>query len=375
VNRYPARSGRGRTTVKSDELRRPASDQASPGWSQDPWVQIFPDDWRPVGIKPCAVASSRAALTVGAAECGWAGSARPGCRGGVPDPQRPRDRRRDRNPTAGLHGGMAARLPDHRRRAGPPPRLPWTTIRRARRSGGRRRRPRSARSRCRMAVRPLRRPGPQARAPACPVRSPSNEQQLPRCRVGARAHFVDMSATQTDQSAVQIIKSLKINGEVLVWRAGRLDLAALQDRLRSGPTRVRQLAAAPAAYVVFDLLAQNGKDLRDRPYARRRRKQEKLVAGGLPPGLVLAPTTTDPGWPGSGCVATPPPASFPNYRPARAITSSIRPSNPRSLRWSGPRPADRSTDRRARPPGLPAVRAPRAPARRSGRPTTSPARR
>jgi ATP-dependent DNA ligase len=87
-----------------------------------------------------------------------------------------------------------------------------------------------------------------------------------------------------------------LDGEVVVWRAGRLDFAALQDRLRSGPTRVRQLAAAaPAAYVVFDLLAHHGNDLRDRPYTKRRRKLDKLLAGGMPPGLVLTPTTTDPG--------------------------------------------------------------------------------
>ena len=58
-----------------------------------------------------------------------------------------------------------------------------------------------------------------------------------------------------------------LDGEIVVWRAGRLDFAALQDRLRSGPARVRDLAtAAPAAYVVFDLLASDGEDLRDRPY-------------------------------------------------------------------------------------------------------------
>jgi ATP-dependent DNA ligase len=53
-------------------------------------------------------------------------------------------------------------------------------------------------------------------------------------------------------------------------------------------------AAAPAAYVVFDLLAHHGKDLRDQPYTKRRRKLDKLLARGVPPGLVLTPTTTDP---------------------------------------------------------------------------------
>ena len=86
-----------------------------------------------------------------------------------------------------------------------------------------------------------------------------------------------------------------LDGELVVWRTGRLDFTALQDRLRSGPTRVRDLAAAaPAAYVVFDLLAHRNRDLRDRPYLERRATLEKLLAKGLPPGVVLTPTTTDP---------------------------------------------------------------------------------
>ena len=69
----------------------------------------------------------------------------------------------------------------------------------------------------------------------------------------------------------------------------------MQDRLRSGPTRVHGLVAAePAAYVVFDLLARNGKDLRTRPCWKRRRKLEKLLGERLPEGLVLTPATADP---------------------------------------------------------------------------------
>lgn len=86
-----------------------------------------------------------------------------------------------------------------------------------------------------------------------------------------------------------------LDGELVVWRAGRFDFTALQDRLRSGPARVRQLAAvAPAAYVVFDLLAHRGQDLRGKPLRKRRRRLEKLLERGLAPGLVLTPTTTDP---------------------------------------------------------------------------------
>jgi ATP-dependent DNA ligase len=102
------------------------------------------------------------------------------------------------------------------------------------------------------------------------------------------AAFPDAAATMTQLTEVVL------DGEIVVWRAGRFDVAALQDRLCSGPARVRDLAtAAPAAYVVFDLLAHKGADLRDRPYRKRRRKLEKLLARGLPDGLVLTPATTD----------------------------------------------------------------------------------
>jgi ATP-dependent DNA ligase len=85
-----------------------------------------------------------------------------------------------------------------------------------------------------------------------------------------------------------------LDRELVVCRAGRFDCAALQDRLRSGPTRVRDLATAtPAAYIVFDLLAHDGVDLRDRPYRQRRRNLEKLLARGQPDGLALTPATTD----------------------------------------------------------------------------------
>jgi ATP-dependent DNA ligase len=96
-------------------------------------------------------------------------------------------------------------------------------------------------------------------------------------------------------AAIAQLGDVVVDGELVVWRAGRFDFAALQDRLRSGRARVHGLVAAePAAYVVFDLLARDGRDLRDRPYGKRRRKLEKLLDTHLPQGLVLTPATTDP---------------------------------------------------------------------------------
>jgi ATP-dependent DNA ligase len=104
------------------------------------------------------------------------------------------------------------------------------------------------------------------------------------------AHFPDVAATLAGLDV-----DLVLDGELVIWRAGRLDFGALQDRLRSGPARARSLAIeAPAAYVVFDLLAHDRTDLRDQPYHHRRQALDDLLGRRLPDGLVLTPTTADP---------------------------------------------------------------------------------
>ena len=76
-----------------------------------------------------------------------------------------------------------------------------------------------------------------------------------------------------------------LDGELVICRDGRLDFAALQQRIHPSASRARDLSVAwPATYVVFDLLARRGKDLRSRPYTTRRAELEKLAHGGLPAG-------------------------------------------------------------------------------------------
>jgi ATP-dependent DNA ligase len=85
-----------------------------------------------------------------------------------------------------------------------------------------------------------------------------------------------------------------LNGELVCWNEGRVDFAALQRRLHPSDTRAQELAGSmPAAYVVFDILALAGTDVRTRPYAARRALLEDLLGRQLPPGLVLMPMTTD----------------------------------------------------------------------------------
>lgn len=85
-----------------------------------------------------------------------------------------------------------------------------------------------------------------------------------------------------------------LDGELVVWNEGRTDFSALQRRLHPSRARARELAAAlPAAYVVFDILALAGTDVRPKPYAARRALLEDLLGRQHPHGLVLMPMTTD----------------------------------------------------------------------------------
>jgi ATP-dependent DNA ligase len=97
------------------------------------------------------------------------------------------------------------------------------------------------------------------------------------------------------------------DGEIILVRSGRLAFDELQLRLHPAASRVKKLATEiPATLVLFDLLEEDGEDLRDLPLQQRR---ERLASLGdrlgaspaperlaeLPPGpdLRLTPWTED----------------------------------------------------------------------------------
>ncbi|MEV1023538.1 ATP-dependent DNA ligase [Streptomyces sp. NPDC050264] len=85
-----------------------------------------------------------------------------------------------------------------------------------------------------------------------------------------------------------------LDGEVVVWHEGRTDFAAVQRRAAAASAaRARALAhELPASYAAFDLLAENGTDLRPLPYAERRARLVRLLSP-LGPPLQPVPSTTD----------------------------------------------------------------------------------
>jgi ATP-dependent DNA ligase len=95
-------------------------------------------------------------------------------------------------------------------------------------------------------------------------------------------------------AVAQVPAGTVLDGEVVVWNGSRLDFGLLQQRMVTTPGLIAALVAAhPASYVAFDLLAAGGTDLRAWKLARRRAALEDLAARWLPP-LQLSPATTDP---------------------------------------------------------------------------------
>jgi DNA ligase D-like protein (predicted polymerase) len=86
-----------------------------------------------------------------------------------------------------------------------------------------------------------------------------------------------------------------VDGEIIVIGASgdRLDFDLLQQRIHPAASRVRKLSQeTPAHFVAFDLLALDGDDLTERPFAERRALLEKALEGAKPP-VHLTPATRD----------------------------------------------------------------------------------
>src|SRR5262249_39079846 len=70
-----------------------------------------------------------------------------------------------------------------------------------------------------------------------------------------------------------------IDGELLILREGRVQsFNVLQQRLNRKTVNAKLLAEFPAHLRAYDLLKENGEDLRDLPFAARRSRLEALLA-------------------------------------------------------------------------------------------------
>ena len=86
-----------------------------------------------------------------------------------------------------------------------------------------------------------------------------------------------------------------LDGEIVIATARGLDFDALQLRLHPAESRVQKLAKEmPSSFVAFDLLAVDGRDLRQEPQAQRRVHLEELLKSVERP-VYLTPMTRDRG--------------------------------------------------------------------------------
>jgi len=90
----------------------------------------------------------------------------------------------------------------------------------------------------------------------------------------------------------QLPERCVLDGEIVIAGENGLDFDALQLRIHPAESRVKKLAEEiPASVVFFDLLAVGDENLMEAPFAERRKRLEKLVAG-FPSGA-KAPFSSD----------------------------------------------------------------------------------
>jgi ATP-dependent DNA ligase len=87
-----------------------------------------------------------------------------------------------------------------------------------------------------------------------------------------------------------------VDGEIVVFTPDGLglDFDALQQRIHPAASRIVRLSKeTPASFIAFDLLALGDRDLRQEPFATRRRALEDVMAAATAP-LYVSPRTGDP---------------------------------------------------------------------------------
>jgi ATP-dependent DNA ligase len=105
------------------------------------------------------------------------------------------------------------------------------------------------------------------------------------------AKFPDVQTALARQVEVDCV----LDGELVVWTGERLDFDALQQRMVNTAATVRSRLAPtqPASFIVFDVLAVDGLDVRPMRWTARRGRLESLAENWRPP-LQLSPVTDDP---------------------------------------------------------------------------------
>lgn len=99
-----------------------------------------------------------------------------------------------------------------------------------------------------------------------------------------------------------------VDGELLVMREGRAaPFGDLQQRLNRKRVDATLIAAQPAGLRAYDLLADDGRDLRHSPFTERRARLEALVGALASPRIDLSPLQAFEDWPALARLRADPP--------------------------------------------------------------------
>ena len=91
----------------------------------------------------------------------------------------------------------------------------------------------------------------------------------------------------------QLPRRVVLDGEIVIARDGGLEFEALQLRIHPAASRINLLSKQiPASIVIFDLIAEDNRDLRATEFQKRRERLESLLSSAEPP-IHLTPATRD----------------------------------------------------------------------------------
>lgn len=92
-------------------------------------------------------------------------------------------------------------------------------------------------------------------------------------------------------------EGLVLDGEAIAWRDERpLPFAVMQRRIGRKVLGPKVLGEAPVVFVAYDLLEQDGEDLRERGFDERRARLEHVVSELGDPRVRLSPLVDAPSW-------------------------------------------------------------------------------
>jgi DNA ligase-1 len=98
-------------------------------------------------------------------------------------------------------------------------------------------------------------------------------------------------------SGITLPEGTVLDGEILIWKNDKpASFADLQKRIGRIKVSPRILSDFPAAFIVFDLLEQDGQDIRQAPQTERRRRLQEVAQLINAPNLILSPLVEALDW-------------------------------------------------------------------------------